>query len=70
MDTQCYECGKFMGTIKDAKLRKGWVILCKECLDSPSYSQNNTIRANSTDDLSQKMNDMFGFDIKNNPFNK
>ena len=70
MDTQCYECGKYMGTIRDAKLRKGWVILCKECLNSPNYSQDNTIRANSQEDFNNQMSDMFGFDMKNNPFNK
>jgi protein-arginine kinase activator protein McsA len=70
MDIQCYECNKNMGTIRDAKLRKGWVMLCKECRESPNYNQDNTIRASSQEDFNNQMSDMFGFDMKNNPFNK
>lgn len=31
MEVSCIKCGLNMGVIRDAKLRKGWQIVCHEC---------------------------------------
>ena len=52
----CKPCGKYLGTIRDAKLHKEIVFLCKDCdikrIASDMVNKTNKInRKNSLDDI-------------------
>jgi hypothetical protein len=61
MDVKCNGCGKHMGTIRDAKLRKGWVMLCINCQDQKS-DNTVTINADSSESFGQQFKNAFGLD--------
>lgn len=52
----CCKCGKHMGEIRDATLRKGWAIVCAMCMPHKSGSAHKPVESEVVNDLMSILN--------------
>lgn len=56
----CYKCQCLVGEVRDAKLKKDLLFLCKDCYDKETYRKNN----NKPFDCPPGFEDLFGSFVK------